>query len=155
MELPPCSLTWLAKIYTSITSHQLKLVRNLRTWERVTLSLIWCDLCMCCSLLGIMAGSPCPPEILRKVKTNMNMKEITVGGYISCISPYNSVKEFWNMFDRTISSSNRFVMEPLKIVLLHLWDSHKTTRSWRWTLSGVSWITQRYDSLFHTNIYLY
>ncbi|XP_072224481.1 medium-chain acyl-CoA ligase ACSF2, mitochondrial-like [Leuresthes tenuis] len=27
---------------------------------------------------GIMAGSPCPPEILRKVKTNMNMKEITI-----------------------------------------------------------------------------
>ncbi|XP_068575179.1 medium-chain acyl-CoA ligase ACSF2, mitochondrial-like [Cebidichthys violaceus] len=28
---------------------------------------------------GIMAGSPCPPEIVRKLKTDMNMKEITLG----------------------------------------------------------------------------
>ncbi|XP_029365177.1 acyl-CoA synthetase family member 2, mitochondrial-like isoform X1 [Echeneis naucrates] len=27
---------------------------------------------------GIMAGSPCTPEIVRKLKTNMNMKEITL-----------------------------------------------------------------------------
>ncbi|KAM7387222.1 hypothetical protein PAMA_009707 [Pampus argenteus] len=27
---------------------------------------------------GIMAGSPCAPEIIRRLKTNMNMKEITV-----------------------------------------------------------------------------
>ncbi|XP_042361530.1 medium-chain acyl-CoA ligase ACSF2, mitochondrial-like [Plectropomus leopardus] len=28
---------------------------------------------------GIMAGSPCPPEIVRKLITNMNMKEIVLG----------------------------------------------------------------------------
>ncbi|XP_037332631.2 medium-chain acyl-CoA ligase ACSF2, mitochondrial-like [Pungitius pungitius] len=28
---------------------------------------------------GIMAGSPCPPEIVRKLKTHMNMTEITIG----------------------------------------------------------------------------
>uniref|UniRef100_A0A3B4ULZ0 Medium-chain acyl-CoA ligase ACSF2, mitochondrial n=1 Tax=Seriola dumerili TaxID=41447 RepID=A0A3B4ULZ0_SERDU len=27
---------------------------------------------------GIMAGSPCPPEIVRKLRTDLNMKEITV-----------------------------------------------------------------------------
>ncbi|XP_047426997.1 medium-chain acyl-CoA ligase ACSF2, mitochondrial-like [Mugil cephalus] len=27
---------------------------------------------------GLMAGSPCPPEIVRKLKTDMNMKEITI-----------------------------------------------------------------------------
>uniref|UniRef100_A0A8C2ZPR8 Medium-chain acyl-CoA ligase ACSF2, mitochondrial n=1 Tax=Cyclopterus lumpus TaxID=8103 RepID=A0A8C2ZPR8_CYCLU len=30
---------------------------------------------------GIMAGSPCPAEIVTKLKTVMNMKEITVSGY--------------------------------------------------------------------------
>ncbi|XP_039978569.1 medium-chain acyl-CoA ligase ACSF2, mitochondrial-like isoform X2 [Xiphias gladius] len=28
---------------------------------------------------GIMAGSPCPPEIVRKLKTDLNIKEITIG----------------------------------------------------------------------------
>ncbi|KAM8845539.1 medium-chain acyl-CoA ligase ACSF2, mitochondrial-like isoform 1-T2 [Spinachia spinachia] len=28
---------------------------------------------------GLMAGSPCPPEIVRKLKTHMNMPEITIG----------------------------------------------------------------------------
>ena len=40
-----------------------------------------------------MAGSPCPAEIMRKLKTNMNMKEITVSGHMSCtISKYAVVK---------------------------------------------------------------
>uniref|UniRef100_A0A3Q3IKQ9 Medium-chain acyl-CoA ligase ACSF2, mitochondrial n=1 Tax=Monopterus albus TaxID=43700 RepID=A0A3Q3IKQ9_MONAL len=29
--------------------------------------------------IGLMGGSPCPPEILRKLKTDLNMSEITVG----------------------------------------------------------------------------
>ncbi|XP_040046990.2 medium-chain acyl-CoA ligase ACSF2, mitochondrial [Gasterosteus aculeatus] len=28
---------------------------------------------------GVMAGSPCPPEIVRKLQTHMNMAEITIG----------------------------------------------------------------------------
>lgn len=36
---------------------------------------------MCCFIPGVMAGSPCPPEIVRKLQTHMNMAEITVSGY--------------------------------------------------------------------------
>lgn len=28
--------------------------------------------------VGLMGGAPCPAEILRKLRTDMNMKEITV-----------------------------------------------------------------------------
>jgi len=40
-------------------------------------------LLMCCCVEGIMSGSPCPAEIVTKLKTVMNMKEITVSGYMS------------------------------------------------------------------------
>lgn len=35
-------------------------------------------------------------------------------------------------------------MEPLRTAPLHFWDSHKTTRSWRWIPLDVSWVTLRY-----------
>ena len=31
------------------------------------------------SASGIMAGSPCPPEIMRKLKVDLNIQEMTVG----------------------------------------------------------------------------
>lgn len=34
----------------------------------------------CAFTPGIMGGSSCPPEVIRKVMTDMNMKEIMVSG---------------------------------------------------------------------------
>ena len=39
-------------------------------------------LSVCFCAVGIMAGAPCPSEIIRKLKTNMNIKEITVSAYM-------------------------------------------------------------------------
>ena len=36
-------------------------------------------------VLGLMGGSQCPPEIVRKLKTDMNFKEMMVSSYMSCI----------------------------------------------------------------------
>lgn len=48
---------------------------------------LWCDAWrrarLCAAVQGLMGGAPCPPEILRKLKTDMNMKEIVVSDYTS------------------------------------------------------------------------
>lgn len=38
---------------------------------------------VCCCTVGIMAGSPCPPELLRKIISVMGIKGITVSENIT------------------------------------------------------------------------
>lgn len=94
MALPRCSSTCSSnRIYTSMMCHQLKLV--IEDFDEYNMMNVWywtwwdveqafeASLFMCCCVEGIMGGSPCPSEIVTKLKTVMNMKEIMVSGYVS------------------------------------------------------------------------
>ena len=86
MALPPCSSTCLdSQTFTNTTCLQQRLVRkSLKTntclWERCLMRLFTqCCLNSHCSLIkGIVAGSSCPPEIARKLVTDMDVKEMMV-----------------------------------------------------------------------------
>ena len=63
---------------------------------------LWCDVwrCprLCAAVSGLMGGAPCPPEILRKLKTDMNVKEISVSDYTSDTFSNNTVRLFQHIW---------------------------------------------------------
>lgn len=84
MALRQCLPTWSTRICTSMTFRQLKPVRNLtdkkknKRWTASDSTLFFFFFSSSFLHLGLMGGAPCPAEILRKLRTDMNMKEITV-----------------------------------------------------------------------------
>lgn len=63
---------------------------------------LWCDVWrrprLCAAVSGLMGGAPCPPEILRKLKTDMNVKEISVSDYRSDSFSNKTVRLFQHIW---------------------------------------------------------
>lgn len=78
----PCmSICLTSQIWLNMTYHQWREVRRKRlylfTHMYPPLAVFICSSAWWCSA-GIMAGSPCPPELVRKVASVMGIKGITV-----------------------------------------------------------------------------
>jgi fatty-acyl-CoA synthase len=56
---------------------------------------------------GIMAGSPCPIEVMKKVTTQMNMREVTIGYGMTETSPISTQNAADDPFDRRVSTVGR------------------------------------------------
>lgn len=56
---------------------------------------------------GIMAGSPCPVEVMKKVTTLMNMREVTIGYGMTETSPISTQNAADDPFDRRVSTVGR------------------------------------------------
>lgn len=75
-----------------------------RSEHRNTMSMfwLWCDVWrrprLCAAVSGLMGGAPCPPEILRKLKTDMNVKEISVSDCTSDSFSNNTVRLFQHIW---------------------------------------------------------
>lgn len=77
-----------------------------------------------------MGGSSCPPEIMRKLQIDLNIKEMMVRVYMSyTFSQKMLSNKLLQHSKRHTLCLNSQVMEALRIVPLYFWDSHMTTRS--------------------------
>jgi fatty-acyl-CoA synthase len=56
---------------------------------------------------GIMAGSPCPVEVMKKVTTLMNMREVTIGYGMTETSPISTQNAADDPFERRVSTVGR------------------------------------------------
>ncbi|HVT34907.1 MAG TPA: AMP-binding protein, partial [Nevskiaceae bacterium] len=56
---------------------------------------------------GIMAGSPCPVEVMKKVTTLMNMKEVTIGYGMTETSPISTQSAADEPFEQRVSTVGR------------------------------------------------
>jgi fatty-acyl-CoA synthase len=56
---------------------------------------------------GIMAGSPCPVEVMKKVTAQMNMREVTIGYGMTETSPISTQTRADDSFDCRVSTVGR------------------------------------------------
>ncbi|HEY1077731.1 MAG TPA: AMP-binding protein [Fontimonas sp.] len=56
---------------------------------------------------GIMAGSPCPVEVMKKVTTLMNMREVTIGYGMTETSPISTQTRSDDAFEHRVSTVGR------------------------------------------------
>ena len=154
MALPRCSSTCSAnRICTSMICHRLKQVRSFKV-KTTTSYWIWCDvhpsfeasLSVCCAP-GFSGGSPVPPEIVRRVKKDMNVKKMIVSIRI----PYQIKQTFTSpsLKNMHLSCFVSCSTEPLRPAPSHLCVFHKTAMSCRKIHPAASCTTLRYaPSLF-------
>lgn len=67
---------------------------------------------------GVMAGSVCPPEVMKKVEDLMNMKEITICYGMTETSPVSTQTKIGTPFDKQIYSVGT-VQDHLEIKIIH------------------------------------
>src|SRR5436190_18218800 len=66
---------------------------------------------------GIMAGSPCPVEVMRRVQSQMNMHEVTIFFGMTETSPVSTQKALDDPLDKRVGSVGRIQPQvEIKIV---------------------------------------
>lgn len=66
---------------------------------------------------GVMAGSLCPPEIMKRVQNEMNMKEITICYGMTETSPVSTQTKIGAPFDKQVSTVGT-IMDHLEIKII-------------------------------------
>src|SRR5215813_13564733 len=56
---------------------------------------------------GIMAGSPCPIEVMKKVQSRMNMREVTICYGMTETSPVSTQSSLDDPLDKRVSTVGR------------------------------------------------
>lgn len=67
---------------------------------------------------GVMAGSPCPVEIMKRVQNEMNMKDVTVCYGMTETSPVSTQTEIGTPLDKQVSTVGT-VMEHLEVKIIN------------------------------------
>ncbi|MEQ9504048.1 MAG: AMP-binding protein [Deltaproteobacteria bacterium] len=110
---------------------------------------------------GIMAGSPCPVEVMKKVKTKMNMDEVTIAYGMTETSPVSTQTAIGDPIDKQVSTVGRVlphteikIVDPVSgavlprgekgelctrgyCVMLGYWDNAEATRG---AIDGAGWM---------------
>ncbi len=72
---------------------------------------------------GIMAGSPCPVEVMKRVNTQMHMREVTIAYGMTETSPVSFQSSTQDPLERRVSTVGR-IMEHLQVRIV---DAHGQT----------------------------